>query len=361
MTVVGVLAGIVAGRDLERGSVRLDATQDGLKATGPAEVGGIPAQLAVELDFRQGPPGQVVQRITATGRATAKQLGANDLDVDWVVQRGQVGLAVAYTAQRDGQAELRVRADLRDAGLAGLGWTKAPGVAGQASARLALRGDRLVGIEEIRAEAPGLRLEGRADTPGGKPSLLLLDRIVLGRTQAAGEVRLAARRGEPIRAVISGPVLDLSALLARAGPETEEDDLGAAWDADVVFDRVLMGGGGNGFSGVSASVRSDGTRIRSAVIETGGPERLRASVAPQGRGRQVSVRAGDAGALLRALDVTDTVLGGQLAATARYDDGRRGSPLAGTVEVSEFSVRQAATIGKVLQGLTLYGLVDARW
>ena len=58
--------------------MQLEATQDGLKATGPAAVGGIPAQLAVELDFKQGPPGQVVQRITATGRATAKQLGAND-------------------------------------------------------------------------------------------------------------------------------------------------------------------------------------------------------------------------------------------------------------------------------------------
>ena len=353
------LPGIAGGRDVERGSVQLEATQDGLKATGPATVGGIPAQLAVELDFRRGPPGQVVQRITGTGRATARQLGAADLDADWVMQGGQLGLDVGYTARRDGQAELRVRADLRDAELAGLGWTKAPGVAGQASARLALRDGRLVGVEEIRAEAPGLRVEGRADIPGGKLSLLLLDRIELGRTRAAGEVRLAARRGEPIRAVVSGPVLDLSTLLAQAGPTTKEDDLGAAWHADVVFDRVLMSGGEEAFSDVAASVRSDGARIRFASVETGGPVLLRARIKPQGGGRAVSVRAADAGALLRALGVTDTVLGGRLALAGRFNDAARGSPLSGTAELEHFGVRQAQTVGKVLQGLTLYGLVDA--
>ncbi len=353
------LPGIAGGQDVEHGSARIEATQDGLKAAGTAAVGGIPARLAVELDFRRGPPAQVVQRITATGRATARQLGAAGLDADWIMQGGHIGVDVGYTARRDGEAELRVRADLRDAVLAGLGWTKAPGVAGQASARLALRGGRLVGVEEIRAEAPGLRVEGRADIPAGKLSLLLLDRIELGRTRAAGEVRLGARRGEPIRAVISGPVLDLSALIARAGPTTKEDDLGAAWEADVVFDQVLAAGGDEAISDVSASVRSDGARIRSATIETGGPAQLRARIEPQGQGRTVSVRAADTGALLRALGITDTLLGGRLDLAGRYDDAKRGSPLSGTAELEGFGVRQAQMVGKVLQGLTLYGLVDA--
>lgn len=352
------LAGIAAGRDLERGAMQLDVTQDGLKATGSATVGGIPGQLAVELDFRSGPPSEVIVKVAATGRATAQQLGTAGLDVSWIMDRGQVALDGTYSMRRDDKQELRVRMDLRAATLSGLGWSKAAGVAGQASARLAIQGDRLVSIEELKAEAPGLSVLGRSDVADGQPSLLLLDRIVLGRTRAAGEVRLPARRGGAVRATVSGEVLDLSAQLARKTDSARVDSPGTPWTADVVFDRVLLGGD-RALVNVAGNAESDGKRIRSAKVETGGREQVRASIVPRAGGRQVMVRAADAGSLLRAFDVTDTVAGGRLSLDARYDDGRAEPSLAGTVEVTGFGIREAELIGKVLQAVTLYGLVDA--
>ncbi len=352
------LAGIAAGRDLERGAMQLDVTQDGLKATGSATVGGIPGQLAVDMDFRSGSPSQIVLKVVATGRATAQQLGTAGLDVSWVMDRGQVALDGTYSARRDDKQELRAHMDLRAAALSGLGWSKAAGVAGQASARLAIQGDRLVSIEEIKAEAPGLSVVGRSDVADGQPSLLLLDRIVLGRTRAAGEVRLPARRGGAVRATVSGEVLDLSAQLARKGGSARDDSPGSPWAADVVFDRVLLGNN-RSLVNVVASAESDGKRIHSARVESGGREQLRASIVPRSGERQVTVRVADAGSLLRAFDVTDTLIGGRLSLDARFDDTRAESPLAGTVELTEFGVREAELIGKVLQAVTLYGLVDA--
>lgn len=352
------LAGIAAGRDLERGAMQLDVTQDGLKATGTATVGGIPGQLAVELDFRKGPPSEVILKVAATGRATAQQLGAAGLDVSWIMDRGQVALDGTYTMRRDDKQELRARMDLRAATLSGLGWSKAAGVAGQASARLAIQGDRLVSIEEIKAEAPGLIVLGRSDVADGQPSLLLLDRIVIGRTRAAGEVRLPARKGGTVRATVSGDVLDLSAQLERKSGSARVDSPGTPWTADVVFDRVLLGDN-RGLVNVAASAESDGRRIRSAKVESGGREQVRASIVPRAGGRQLTVRAADAGSLLRAFDVTDALVGGRLSLDARYEDGRAESSLSGTAELTWFGIREAEVIGKVLQAATLYGIVDA--
>ena len=48
------LGGIVAGRDLDQGTLEFDAGNDGLKLRGTALLAGIPAQVQVDLDFHAG-------------------------------------------------------------------------------------------------------------------------------------------------------------------------------------------------------------------------------------------------------------------------------------------------------------------
>lgn len=349
------LGGLVAGRDLDRGDVRLELTPEQLSVGGQASVAGVPAEISTTLDFRDGPATQVVQRARATARATPQQMAAAGLDTGGIMEGGAGQFTAAYAQRRDNAAELEVTADLRDAALALLGWRKAAGAPASAGARLVLRGDRLQGIESLRAQGPGMAVEGRAEMVGDRPLLLVLDRAVLGATQGAGQVRLPAAPGEPIRATFAGTVLDLSDQLAST---PKPADTTTAWTADIRFDRVLLAGK-RGLSGVVAHAEHDGRRLRWLDAASGPPEQVRATLRPEGAGRSVAARAADGGALLRALDVVDTVQGGALFVHGIYDDSRTPPPLVGTAELSGFRVRDAPALGKLLQAVTIYGVVEA--
>ena len=352
------LGGLVAGRDLDRGDIAIDVTADALKASGRATVGGIPAALAVDMDFRPGPPSQVVQRATATGVTTAQQFAGAGLDAGGLIGAGTGSFNAAYQTQRDGQGEVRVQADLRNAAMALAGWTKPVGQAASVSARLVLKADRLQGISDLQAHGPGMQVRGRAEMVGDKPALLILDPIALGATRARGEVRLPSTPDQPIRAKLSGAVLDLSTeLSAKPGQDSSSKD-NTPWMADVTFEKLLLAEG-RSLGAITAHAEHDGRRLRVLQAQSGGPERLQAMVKPEGNGRIISVRAADGGALLRALGVLQTVDGGQLAVDGRYDDSGPVSLLSGTADLRQFHVREAAALGKLLQALTVYGIGEA--
>jgi len=356
------LGGLVAGRDLDHGEIAVDVTAETLKASGRAAVAGIPAALTVDMDFKPGPPSQVVQRATATGAATARQLAAAGLDPSPVVGPGDVNFTAAYQTRRDGQGEVRVQADLQDTALALAGWKKPPGQPASASARLVLGNDRLQAVSDLQAQGPGMQVRGRLDMAGDKPALLALDPIVLGATQAHGEIRLPAAPNEPIRATLAGAVLDLSSGLSRKPAQGAAATDGAKgstpWVADISFDQVLLAEG-RSMAGLTAHAEYDGQRLRTLQARSVGAERLQATIRPQGNGRQLNVRAADGGALLRALGVLQTIDGGQLAVDGHYDDSARVSVLTGTADLRQFHVRDAPAVGKLLQALTVYGIGDA--
>ncbi len=354
------LGGLVAGRDLDHAAVQLDAGSDGLHAQGRGLVAGVPADMALDLDFRSGGPGQVVQKATAAARLTGAQLAAAGLETGSLMPSGSALLAARYTQRRDGGGDVALSADLHDAALAIAGWHKPAGTAAVAKAHVLLRGDRLAGIDQLGATGPGLALEAHVGMVGDRPLLLVLDRLALGSTQAQGQVRFPSSPGEPIRATLAGPMLDLAAVLAdRPGPAAV-DKPGAPWVADLRFDRVRIAEKDPaGLTGVVAHAEQDGRRITGLSLSSAGAEQLRATIRAEGRGRRLVVKAADGGGLLRAAGVADTVQGGQLNVDAAYDDTVPGTPLTGTAKMTEFNVRNAAVLGKMLQSVTVYGVVDA--
>jgi hypothetical protein len=72
----------------------------------------------------------------------------------------------------------------------------------------------------------------------------------------------------------------------------------------------------------------------------------------------LTASAADAGRLLRALDVMQTMEGGRLTISAGFDDRLAEQPLSGTAEIEDFRIRDAPAMARVLQAMTLYGLVD---
>ncbi|HZF75560.1 MAG TPA: AsmA-like C-terminal region-containing protein [Acetobacteraceae bacterium] len=358
---------VFLGRPIERGVLDLNVTNEGLRVSGNATLAGIAARLGVEMDFRPGPATQVVMRETVQARAEAAELGALlDLPVEDVA-RGPVGLDVRTERRRGGQGRVAVRADLRGAtmGVDPVAWTKPPGEAAGAEATLRLAGDALEAVEAFRVEAPGMLVRGAAEF--GRGSRLTRVTIAEGAIDAsrfAAEVRPPAQPGSYWRVVLRGPALDLRRTLAEDTPAATPgaaDSQRTPLQVEARFDRVLLGEGRE-VASVQAQVAMDGRGVlrEGRVAGRAGPRGpFEMVIAPAGAGRSVRATADDAGALLAAFGVLRHLEGGRLVVNAAYPTNAPGAPLAGTAEMSDFSVRNAPGFAKLLQAMTLYGLVEA--
>ena len=357
------LRGIAAGRDLDHGNIDLTASADGLKLSGEAEIATIPASLDADIDFRSGPPGQVLQRITVSARPSVKQLSAVGLTPGDAIT-GTLGLRAVVTERRDGTGDIAINADLTEAQLSvtPLGWRKPAGSPAKATARVRLRRDRVTGIEDIAVDGTGIGLRASAVFSDGLPDRVSIDRLDLGRTRARGSVRFPGAAGQPIEAELGGTVLDLAPVLSRKTdprPVDPEATQGSGWNVDARFDRVETAGA-TALLGVIAHARSDGAVLRELDMQglTGPNAPVRINIIAVAGGRRLTASAANAGDLLRALDVIDTMQDGKLTVNGMFDDAQRDHPLTGAAEIESFRIRRAPVFGRLLQAMTLYGLVE---
>ena len=359
------LAEVVLGHGIDRGAFDLQIDNNGLRATGTARLADIQARIAVDADFRAGPPGQVMTRERVTARADGSQLAALGLGSEEVL-RGPVALDIRSERRRNGQGRVTLRADLRDAELAlePLAWSKPAGQNAGAEAVLRLNGETLEAVESFRVEAPSLLLRGNAAFGRG----MRLERVTVneGRIEDSrfgGEARPPASPGGPWIVMLRGQVLDLRRIMADQSPSAPPaaDAPGPAVSIDGRFERVLLAPGRD-VAGLEARVLLDGRGVlREGRIQgrTGPQAPFALVVAPQERGRTLSVTAEDAGALLRAFGILRSVQGGRLRVTASYPHDGRGAPLTGRAEIDDFAVADAPSFAKLLQAMTVYGLIDA--
>lgn len=364
------LGELVAGRALDQGNLDLQASNDGLTLHGTGLVAGINAELAAEMDFRAGGPTEIVQTASLSGRADAAQLKAAGLDAGPLL-KGSANISANLRQQRNGRATLAAEADLAEAALtaAPLNWQKPIGSPAHGSLSLVLDHDRLVGIEALTLEGKDLSIRGRADYAAGTMSALTLERIVLGRTSAHGLVRFPQQPGQgAIAAHIWGPVIDLAGTLqhqarppgASQDPSPPDHAPGTPWSLDAEFSRAIMANGEN-FATLSAHAQSDGSVLDRLRVdgETGPARPFHLEIASERGSRRLTATAADAGRLFRGLDLGTTLEGGRLSLVGRYDDSRADRPVAGQAEITDFRIRDPNGLGRILQAMTLYGLVQA--
>jgi len=369
------LSAIAAGRDFDQGVLDLDATTDGLKLTGRGLLAAIPARLDASMDFRAGPPTQVLQSVTVSGQPDARQLAVAGLDATSVVS-GPMQLQAILTERRNGRGELAVTADLSGAELIapGVQWRKPRDVAAKASAHVALDHDRLAGIDSIELDGTGLAVRGAAQVADGRIALLRMDRLTLGRTEAQGTARFPATAGaQPIAISLNGPAIDLTGQFTHRAPEAKspqptpgsgpgartEPPPGPPWTLDARFERAMMAQG-RVFNDVTLHAENDGRvfgRLRTEGL-TGTRVPFQLEIVPETGSRRLTASTADAGELLRGLDMVHTMEGGRLSVQGSYDDRAPGRPLSGTADIEDFRIRNAPALAKLLQAMTLYGLVE---
>jgi hypothetical protein len=358
------LGGIVAGRDIDRGTLDLEAGNDGLKLSGRAALAGIATQLQADLDFRAGPPGQIVRTLTVSGTANQQQLANAGLDAGDLMS-GPAGIQATLQVRRNGRGEVAVRVDLTQAQLrvARLNWSKAAGRSAVLDAHLLLDGEQVAGIDRLQIDGDGITLQGQVDFTAGQPVVARLQRLRLGAvTDARGEMKWPARAGAPWLVTVSGPSIDATGEFSHGSERQTRPSGGPAgppWTLDAQFDRVVLGAG-RSVAAVKLHGENDGRVTRQARLtgNTSANSTFSFTIASAPGGRRLSGDSNDAGGLLQALDVSDEMLGGRITLTGTYDDASPEQPLSGTAEIADFRMRNAPALGKLLQAMTLYGLVE---
>ena len=352
---------IAHGHDLDDAAFDLDITKDGLSLKGRGALAAIPLTVTGSMDFNSGPPDQIVQKIVATGQPDAAQLDAAGLHVTDVVD-GPVPLTAVLVERRNGTGSVTFDSDLTLATLTvgTLAWSKPAGSAATATATLLLSRDRLTRIDRITVRGDELLLTGSAEFADGQIRSLMLDRMKLGRTDGRGAVHFAADK--PMGIVLRGGQIDLGPKLTEksGGQPAPDGPTTPAWTLDGRFDRALLANGEQA-ANLLVKAAGDGETIRTldVVGALGTGAGFSARIDPRDDKRHLHVTSKDAGRFLRAMDATSVLQSGQLTIDADFTRPIGYRPLVGSADIRGASVKNLPVLAKLLQAITLYGLVDA--
>ena len=356
------LSDVAGGHELEEGICDLVVGKDGLTLKGQGSLASVPVAFDGTMDFKSGPPDQVVQKITVTGQPDATQLDAAGLPIASVVA-GPILMTAVVTERRSGDNSVALTGDLSLATLsiAPLAWSKPASGNATASATLLMARDKITKINRIVVRGDGLFVSGSADFADGHLRSVLLDTLRLGRTQGHGTVHLMAN--DPIAVVLQGDQIDLAPKLTEkttgAGKSDPNRVTAPAWTLDAHFDHALLANGERADDLlVKASGGGDMIRFADAIGSTRGGLGFSIKIEPRANKRRLSIDAKDAGAFLRGMDIIRAMQSGHLTLDGVFDRPFGLSPLAGTAVIENVDVRNSPVLGKLLQAITVYGLVD---
>ncbi len=180
-----------------------------------------------------------------------------------------------------------------------------------------------------------------------------LDRIIFGPDRFLETVGLELRRGRR-----GWQRIGVEALVPRAlwSPERPPGNAGRSR-------RNANGGPGEAISGEddSPQVLSQG-QVQSpdqGQAPEPAPRKLKIDFRPDGDdGYGLTIEANDAGAVLRALDILDTIQGGRLAIVGRSEGPLPASPLEARIEARDYVVVDAPLLARLLTVASLTGISD---
>ena len=327
----------------------------------------VPITVDGAMDFLPGPSDQVVQKIVVTGQPDAAQLDAAGLHVTDVLG-GQVPMTATVIERRGGSGSIAINGDLTLATLSvdPLAWRKPPGGVANMSATLQMSHDRLSRIDHILLRGDGLLLNGSAEFAGARIRTAQFDSVRLGQTQGHGTIHFPPNM--PIAIVLQGDQIDLAPKLTeRSNPARPNPTpvVTPDWTLDARFNRAILANQERA-GDVLIKATGGGAQIRlldaiGTLQGTGGQASAGFTIRidPRPGGRHLLVEAKNAGGFLAAVDAVRGMRSGHLLVDGGFDRPFGLEALSGTATIDNAVIRNSPAFGKLLQAITLYGLVDA--
>lgn len=296
----------VNGHTIKDAAVKLNADPGQVHIMGKGVLDGLPADI--DLLFPLGGSGiQARQGVMVT--ATADQLKKRGIDLTSLLS-GPMMLSVDDVEDGKTFDVDLTKTTLR---LTPLGWTKAKGVPAIASFRLEDKDDRLL-VKDFRLQSDGVDVNGSVTL--AKSGELLSASFATFQLRAGDEASVSIQRHGKGRykVVIIGDSFDGRGLIreTRKPGETEGGKSPIkAVSITASLDRVT-GFNGTRLDGFTGEIEVKGDSLTSAKL-TGsidGRSPFSFVLSPEGSGRVAQAQMGDAGAMLRFLDLYKRMRGG---------------------------------------------------
>lgn len=374
---------VVLGQNLSKADLEIDVDAKGLDASGSIVLGTIPAELKWRENFAtKNVPFRSRYQVQAP-RVEEDQRKALGLDGPPFVApfiAGPVGAQVVATLYGGGRGDIEAKVDLSPAHmtLPGLGWRKEERTTGGAQVLVKLDKNKLAAVPYFVVNAADLQASGSvAFNPEGGIRRVDFSRVVYGgRTEAEGSIGF---KSGTLDIAVRGPSFNAEPLVGSDDTQTPaEADAEAArrqgprkkaelppMVINAQFKTMWLSKDGK-LSNATAFLARDADdwrnmNIRGSVAEGKGGEGKGFTLQMQPAGanrRSLKIASDDAGAVLRAFDTYEHMVGGRLEVDAAYDDSRDDQPLSGVVRVSDYQIVNAPVLARLLTVAALTGILD---
>lgn len=349
--------GAIAGDPvaLSGGRFTLSVDDQGADLAGEAVVEGVPLSLEIRENFADG--ADPARRYRVVGTPETAVLTGFDIDLPFAIE-GVFGLD-ATVSESPGVRAVDLALDLAPTAIEvpELGWTKPAGEPGTLTASAVLPAEGPIQVTAFALDSAELSARGSLEAYTGPIRLeqLRLDPLRFRDSEALITFRSDEAVGYDIQ--VDGETLDLSRWL---GDESEADDgqagppfrLGLRAERVIVDDRFL--------TDVDADLVQGPDGWRSAALDAGlaGGGKVELTLIPAGSGQLLRLASSDGGDLLRSLDRTSRIEGGDLLVEARVLQQRPRWAAEGAVEVSNFDLVDAPMLARLLSVASLTGIGD---
>ncbi|WP_242442844.1 DUF3971 domain-containing protein [Magnetospirillum sp. 15-1] len=364
-----VIPKVMMGLDLSDGTLELDVDAKGLDATGPVVLAGIPGHLAWRENFSKGQPfrSRYFLKAPEVTEEQRKLLGLDGVPFVAPFTAGPVGAEVTATFSDGGKAEIDAKVDLTTAQMAlpGLGWSKPEGKPGSADVLVKLDRKLVASVPRFAVKAGDLDAAGSvAFGPDGAARKVDFSKVRYLRTD--GEGSIAIRPGKAgLDVVFKGAAFDAEPVLARdedakAGKKKDDADKPPPMTVSATAKSIWMSGQG-ALSNATATLTRDAQEWQSVHVKggLGGGKSFTAMVQPGGaRQRNFTIGSDDAGATMRVFDIYGDLMGGNLSIDGHIDDSRPEQPYSGVIKVTDYHVRNAPVLARLLTVAALAGILD---
>lgn len=362
----------IPGRSLTDGVLDLAVDLDHLDIKGEGKVNGVPMKLGWEEKF-SGPGNRTRYTIAGTiDDAGRKALGLDFMPFQAPYITGPMAADAVALVDAKGRMALEAKIDLTPATVTapGLGWNKQPGTEASGTATIHFLKGRLLDISQFRVNsANGLSVSGSAKAgPDGSLRSLDLPELKIAENTLKGGLSFAPSGSVDMS--LDAEYLNLQPLVHDGGwheltGDDEED--AAKGDAktppepstpmvlNLAAKRARLSE--NGVMTNLTSTLSRGTDGKWVGTVNGNLPQGKTVIVVQrdGPGRSVEIASGDAGALLAAAGLTDSIRSGTMSMNARIPDE---GPVSGKLRIDNFNVVDAPILARLVSVASITGIAD---
>lgn len=368
----------VLSQDLSNGQLRIDLDKHRMSVEGQAEWADIPLSLTWDAILNpsnaDGWRNQMHVVIPRVGHAGRARLG---YDFPGLL-KGPMAAVIHMQSSWDAQQTVDLQLDLRETALHVplLDWHKPAGESAKAGGRLQITANREAALTDLHLETDVLKARGRAQFDGTALTHINFPHVTFGTSALRDVVFQPLHPGLAI--TIGDGFLDatpLQQLLANPSvtPNTDGTQPPAAFPVHLYMPRLHrvqtapgrylqnvrahLAWNGASWNTITASgqVPAELTRRRNSTYQDAKTFDFRYLPTAQQQ-PNLSLQTNDIGAVLRALNIYDNLIGGDLT-LAGYTNPE-GTGIKANVQAAQFTVLQAPVIAHVMAAASLHGLTN---